>query len=52
MYKTEQIEAAKEKFGQLLAEQLERVEKMKSQGDFLITNPSIRLLSVYVVETV
>lgn len=35
MYKTEQIEAAKEKFGQLLAEQLERVEKMKSQGDFI-----------------
>lgn len=29
------IEAAKEKFGQLLEEQLERIEKMKAQGDFL-----------------
>ncbi|NLK04015.1 MAG: isocitrate/isopropylmalate dehydrogenase family protein [Clostridiales bacterium] len=32
---TERIEEAKEKFGQLLAEQLERVENMKSQGDFV-----------------
>lgn len=31
----EQIEAAKEKFGQLLEQQLERVEQMKSQGDFI-----------------
>lgn len=31
----EQIEAAKEKFGQLLERQLERVEQMKSQGDFM-----------------
>lgn len=31
----EQIEAAKEKFGQLLERQLERVEQMKSQGDFI-----------------
>lgn len=30
-----QIEAAKEKFGQLLEEQLKRVENMKAQGDFL-----------------
>ena len=35
MYKTEQIEAAKEKFGQLLQEQLKRVDEMKSQGDFI-----------------
>lgn len=32
---TAQIEAAKEKFGQLLEEQLSRVEEMKQQGDFL-----------------
>ncbi|MBQ9119313.1 MAG: isocitrate/isopropylmalate dehydrogenase family protein [Lachnospiraceae bacterium] len=32
---TAQIEAAKEKFGALLAEQLKRVEDMKAQGDFL-----------------
>ena len=31
----ERIEAAKEKFGQLLAQQLQRVEDMKSQGDFV-----------------
>ena len=30
-----QIEAAKERFGQLLEEQLKRVENMKAQGDFL-----------------
>lgn len=30
-----QIEAAKEKFGQLLEEQLKRVEMMKSEGDFI-----------------
>jgi isocitrate dehydrogenase (NAD+) len=30
-----QIEAAKQRFGELLEEQLKRVEKMKSQGDFL-----------------
>lgn len=35
MLRTDQIEAAKEKFGQLLEEQLLRVEDMKSQGDFL-----------------
>ncbi|CUH92277.1 isocitrate/isopropylmalate family dehydrogenase [Herbinix luporum] len=35
MLRTEQIEAAKEKFGQLLAEQLQRVEEMKKQGDFI-----------------
>lgn len=35
MLKTERIEAAKERFGQLLAEQLERVEDMKKQGDFI-----------------
>jgi isocitrate dehydrogenase (NAD+) len=29
------IEAAKEKFGKLLAEQLQRVEEMKAQGDFI-----------------
>lgn len=34
MYR-EQIEVAKEKFGQLLERQLERVEQMKSQGDFV-----------------
>ncbi len=32
---TDQIEQAKEKFGQLLAEQLKRVEDMKGQGDFI-----------------
>lgn len=31
----EQIEAAKEKFGQLLEKQLARVEEMKAQGDFV-----------------
>ncbi len=31
----EKIEAAKEKFGQLLEEQLKRVEVMKTQGDFI-----------------
>ncbi|SFR75145.1 isocitrate/isopropylmalate family dehydrogenase [Anaeromicropila populeti] len=31
----EQIEAAKEKFGQLLEKQLKRVEAMKAQGDFV-----------------
>lgn len=35
MLRTEQIEAAKEKFGQLLLDQLKRVELMKSQGDFI-----------------
>lgn len=30
-----QIEAAKERFGQLLEEQLKRVENMKAQGDFV-----------------
>jgi isocitrate dehydrogenase (NAD+) len=35
MLRTDQIEAAKEKFGQLLVEQLERVDEMKSQGDFI-----------------
>lgn len=32
---TAYIEAAKEKFGKLLEEQLKRVEDMKSQGDFI-----------------
>ena len=32
---TERIEFAKEKFGQLLKEQLERVEVMKAQGVFI-----------------
>jgi len=32
---TAQIEAAKEKFGKLLEEQLNRVEEMKAQGDFI-----------------
>lgn len=32
---TAQIEAAKEAFGKLLAEQLQRVEEMKAQGDFV-----------------
>ena len=31
---TASIEAAKEKFGKLLEEQLKRVEEMKTQGDF------------------
>ena len=35
MIETEQIEVAKEKFGQLLEEQLKRVEEMKAQGDFV-----------------
>lgn len=35
MLRTDQIEAAKEKFGQLLVEQLQRVEDMKKQGDFV-----------------
>lgn len=30
-----QIEAAKEKFGQLLEEQLKRIEMMKAEGDFI-----------------
>lgn len=32
---SEQIEAAKERFGQLLEQQLNRVEDMKAQGDFI-----------------
>jgi isocitrate dehydrogenase (NAD+) len=35
MISTERIEAAKERFGQLLKEQLQRVEDMKAQGDFV-----------------
>jgi isocitrate dehydrogenase (NAD+) len=35
MISTEKIEAAKERFGQLLQEQLLRVEEMKAQGDFV-----------------
>lgn len=35
MISLENIEAAKEKFGQLLNDQLQRVEEMKTQGDFL-----------------
>lgn len=35
MFSTEKLEAAKEKFGQLLLEQLQRVEQMKKQGDFI-----------------
>ncbi|NLL74000.1 MAG: isocitrate/isopropylmalate dehydrogenase family protein, partial [Clostridiales bacterium] len=35
MVKTDRIEAAKEQFGQLLVEQLKRVEEMKAQGDFI-----------------
>ncbi len=35
MISAERIEAAKEKFGQLLEEQLKRVEIMKKQGDFI-----------------
>lgn len=35
MIATEKIEAAKEKFGRLLEEQLKRVEEMKAQGGFI-----------------
>ena len=35
MVTTERIEAAKERFGQLLLDQLKRVEAMKAQGDFV-----------------
>lgn len=35
MTTAEKIEAAKEKFGQLLESQLKRVEEMKAQGDFI-----------------
>lgn len=35
MISTERLEAAKEKFGQLLLEQSKRVEDMKAQGDFV-----------------
>ncbi len=35
MISAEKIEAAKERFGQLLEEQLKRVEVMKAQGDFI-----------------
>jgi isocitrate dehydrogenase (NAD+) len=35
MITTEKIEAAKERFGKLLEEQLLRVEEMKTQGDFV-----------------
>lgn len=35
MIATDKIESAKEKFGQLLEEQLRRVEEMKAQGDFI-----------------
>lgn len=35
MLRTDQIEAAKEQFGQLLVEQLKRVDDMKAQGDFI-----------------
>ena len=35
MIAAEKIEAAKERFGQLLMEQLKRVELMKAQGDFI-----------------
>lgn len=35
MISAEKIEAAKEKFGKLLQEQLLRVEEMKAQGDFI-----------------
>ncbi|MDF2943992.1 MAG: hypothetical protein K0S01_2850 [Herbinix sp.] len=35
MNSLEKIEAAKERFGQLLKEQLQRVEEMKAQGDFV-----------------
>ncbi|MDF2842829.1 MAG: hypothetical protein K0R00_1255 [Herbinix sp.] len=35
MISAERIEAAKERFGQLLESQLKRVEEMKAQGDFV-----------------
>lgn len=35
MISAEKIEAAKERFGQLLKDQLQRVEEMKAQGDFI-----------------
>jgi isocitrate dehydrogenase (NAD+) len=35
MISAEKIEAAKERFGKLLEEQLKRVEEMKAQGDFI-----------------
>ena len=35
MTNKEKIEAAKEKFGLLLEEQLSRVERMKSEADFV-----------------
>ncbi len=35
MIAADRIEAAKERFGQLLAEQLKRVEEMKAQGGFI-----------------
>lgn len=35
MISVEKIEAAKERFGQLLMSQLQRVEDMKAQGDFI-----------------
>lgn len=35
MVSAERIEAAKERFGQLLMDQLKRVENMKAQGDFV-----------------
>ena len=35
MVSREKIELAKERFGQLLEEQLKRVENMKAQGDFI-----------------
>lgn len=35
MIDMQKIEAAKEKFGKLLAEQLQRVDDMKAQGDFI-----------------
>ncbi|NLP34407.1 MAG: isocitrate/isopropylmalate dehydrogenase family protein [Clostridiales bacterium] len=38
MIATDKIEAAKERFGQLLEEQLRRVEEMKAQGDFIDYN--------------
>ena len=35
MINMQAIEAAKEKFGKLLEQQLQRVEEMKGQGDFI-----------------
>lgn len=35
MFAADKVEAAKERFGQLLKEQLERVEEMKGQGGFI-----------------